>query len=438
MAAPVAQLPEFKMNNHKYFSGVLYILLTVLFSAKITAADVTGNTLTLKDAIGATLKNNPQITGFHFREAAVKSEGKIAAVRPPVEISADLENAFGDDEYADTDSAEFTLTLSKVIELGGKRSARLDINNEQQQKLSIEKKILELDLLTEVSRQFVNVVASQHRLALQSSAIELAEKTVHSVKKRVDVGRAPVAELARAKATLIQSRLAHSQAKRTLKIERVRLASLWGASQANFGSAQADLLTLTPPEPLEKLLGRLENNPDISIFTNKTRIREAELKLARSERWPSIEPSLGYRQFEETDNSALTLGLTLPLFNSQRAKGATAKVRAEQQDTENQLANALLKRRTKLFSLYQEYLQAIEEVEALKTDVLPQLKKALIETQKAYNKGRYSYLDWKAAQQERLDVELTLINTASHAHHLYTEIERLNGKALAEKTRGKK
>lgn len=426
------------MKKHKYFSGILYILLTVLFSVKIAAVEVTENTLTLKDAIGATLKNNPQITGFRFREVALKSEGEIAALRPPVEISADLENAFGDDEYADTDSAEFTLALSKVIELGGKRSARLDINNEQQQKLSVEKKILELDLLTEVTRQFINVVASQHRLALQTSAIDLAEKTVRSVKQRVDVGRAPVAELARARATLIQARLAHSKAERTLKIERVKLVSLWGASQAHFELAQADLLTLIPPEPLDKLIGRLESNPDISIYIHASRIRNAELKLARSERWPSIEPSLGYRQFEETDNSALTLGLTLPLFNSQRSKGATAKARAEQQDTENQRKNALLKRRTKLFSLYQDYLQAIEEVEALKTDVLPQLKKALNETRKAYNKGRYSYLDWQAAQQGRLNVELTLINTATRAHHLYAEIERLNGKTLTKNTRGAK
>lgn len=425
------------MKNYKNLIRVLSILILAAIGTGMHAAPTDKNKISLRDAIRATLEHNPQFSSFRLREIALQGEQKTAGLRPPLKLSADLENVFGDNQFNDTDSAELTLTLSKVIELGGKRAARLGIANERQQQLAAQERILELDLLAEVTRRFINVVAAQHRLALQTKAILLTEKTLISIKQRVNAGRAPKPELARARAALTQAKLAHSQAQRALNINRVKLASLWAASQANFESANADLLTLGQPEPLDKLLGKLESNPDISIYASKARIREAELKLARSERWPSFEPSLGYRQFEASDNSAMVLGFSMPLFNQQRAKGGIAKAEAEHLNVSNQRNMALIEMRAQMLGLYQEYEQALDEVEALKNDVLPQLKQALIETQKAFNKGRYSYLDWKAAQQERLGVELTLINAAARAHHLHAQMERLSGNALiTDNTRG--
>lgn len=425
------------MKNHKNLIRLMSLLILAAIGTGGHAAPIDKSQITLRDAIRATLEHNPQFSSFRLRESALQGEKKTAGLRPALEFSADLENVFGDNQFNDTDSAELTLTLSRVIELGGKRAARLGIANERQQQLATEKRILELDLLAEVTRRFIHVVAAQHRLALQAQAILLAEETLNAIKQRVDAGRAPKPELARARAALTQSRLAHSQAQRTLNIKRVKLAALWAASPANFESANADLLTLEPPEPLDKLLGKLENNPDISIYANEARIREAELKLTRSERWPSFEPSLGYRQFENSDNSAMVFGFSMPLFTQQRAKGAIAKAEAEHLNVENQRNIALIEMRAQMLELYQEYEQAFEEVEALKNDVLPQLKQALNETQNAFNKGRYSYLDWKAAQQERLEVELTLINAAARAHHLHAQMERLSDNALiADNTRG--
>ena len=427
------------LSYRKRIPGNFFIILVGAFSiicTGIQASSIDKDNINLRDAIRATMENNPQLSSFHLRQVALQGEQKTAGLRPPLEFSADLENAYGDDQYKNTDSAELTLTLSKVIEMGGRRSARLDIANQQQQRLAAQKRILELDLLAQVTHRFINVLATQHRLALQTKAILRDEKTVLSIQQRVSVGRAPKSELSRARASLTQAKLAHKQAKRTLKTDRIKLASLWAKPEANFKSVNANLLKLDQPEPLDKLLIELEKNPDILIYANETRLREAELKLARSKRWPSFEPSMGFRQFEESDNSALVFGLSMPLFNQQRAKGAISKAKAEHLNVDVQRKAALLEMRAQMLGLYQQYEQAQDEVDALKNEVLPQLKQARYETQKAFNKGRYSYLDWKAVQNEEMAVELALINAAARAHQLHAEIERLSGRALTANNSG--
>ena len=430
------------MKNRIRIPGRFFIILLSAFSVICPGAYATAidkNSINLRDAIRATMENNPQFSSFHLRQVALQGEQKTAGLRPPLEFSAGLENVFGDDQYNDTDSAELTLSLSKVIELGGRRSARLDITNQRQQQLAAQRRILELDLLAEVTRRFINVVATQDRLALQTKAIHRAEKTVSSIRLRVDVGRAPKSELARARASLTQTKLAHRQAQRTLNADRISLAALWAKPEANFKSVNANLLRLDQAEPLDKLLNELEKNPDILIYATEDRLREAELKLVRSKRWPSIEPSMGYRQFEASDNSAWVFGLSVPLFNQQRSEGAIAKATAEHLNVDAQRKVALLEMRAQMLGLYQQYEQALDEVDTLKNNVLPKLKQARNETQKAFNKGRYSYLDWKAVQHEEMVVELALINAAARAHQLHTEIERLSGKALsANISRGEK
>ena len=59
------------------------------------------------------------------------------------------------------------------------------------------------------------------------------------------------------------------------------------------------------------------------------------------------------------------------------------------------------------------------------------MDEALRETKYAYERGRYSYLEWVEAQREFIDVRRSLIAAAANAHNFRTEIERLTGEPLA-------
>jgi cobalt-zinc-cadmium efflux system outer membrane protein len=59
------------------------------------------------------------------------------------------------------------------------------------------------------------------------------------------------------------------------------------------------------------------------------------------------------------------------------------------------------------------------------------MEAALEGTRYAFERGRYSYLEWVDAQRELVEVQRSLIESAANAHLYRAEIERLTGESLA-------
>lgn len=397
-----------------------------------TPADSTATSsskLSLRDAISATLAHNPQLNSFQFRRQALEGELQTAGLKPAMRVGATLENAAGSGEFSGTKSAELTLALSSVIELGDKRDARLGVVTERQHGLTVEQRIVELDLLAEVTRRFIEVAEAQQQLALQQSTLTLARETSNSIKRRTDAGNTPDAELARALAN--QSRMAIELRQAELRFDsaKIKLSSLWAVTEPSFTSVNADLLSLGESRSLSDVLSGLSNNPDIQLFASEARLRDAEVRLALSQRKSDIEWNAGVRRLEASKDSALVVGVSVPLFGGSRAAGEVATAKANRLSVDNERETALLQLRAQLVGLYQERQAALFEVASLRNDVIPQLKKAVSGTRTAFDKGRYGYLELSTAQRELLEAEAALITAAANAHLLRAEIERLSGAA---------
>jgi cobalt-zinc-cadmium efflux system outer membrane protein len=63
--------------------------------------------------------------------------------------------------------------------------------------------------------------------------------------------------------------------------------------------------------------------------------------------------------------------------------------------------------------------------------VIPALEQALGQTRQAYERGRYSYVDWVSVQRELLDARLAAIDAASTALFNQALIEQLTAEPLA-------
>ena len=400
----------------------------------VSVSDVKTKTLTLRDAITATLARNPQLNSFQFRTQMLDGERQTAALTPALRLSTDLENIAGSGSFKGTDSAELTLALSSVIELGDKRDARLGLVTERQQQLAAERDIIELDLLAEVTRRFIDVAAAQQQVALQESTFTLAKETTSAIKRRVDVGNTPDAELARAQANEARAAIGVHRAKLGLNTAKTQLSALWAVTEPDFDSVSADLLSPGEARPLNDLLSGIANNPDIAFFASEARLRDAEMRLALAKSKMDVEWNAGVRRLEATKDSALVVGVSVPLFAGNRGAGELASAKANRQRVESDRDTALLQLRARVIGLYQERDSALYEVESLRTNVIPQLKKAVNSTRDAFDKGRYGYMELHAAQNELLEAETALIAAASNAHLLRVEIERLSGSTTTNNT----
>ncbi len=390
--------------------------------------------LTLADALRAASANNPALRSVPFELQALEGRRQQAAVRPNPELGLELENLAGSGDLSGTDALESTLALSQLIELGGKRDARVALAAGEYDLLQADLAIRRLEVQAEVARRFLAVVSDQHRLTLARRTAGLATDVHSGVQKRVHAARSPIAEASRANIARIRASLDVIDAERRLESSRYALAAAWGANQPDFGTARADLLRFPAVEEFAALSEKLEQNPDQLRYLSEQRMREAEIRLAQATRTPDITFGAGVRGFEGTGDNALVLSFSIPLPLANRNAGAIAESQARLGLLPYERQAALLAVRTRLFALHQQLGQARTVATALDAELVPQARAALEQTRAGFDRGRFGYLEVAEAQRELLDLELARIEAATSFHLVLIEIERLTSQPLTIST----
>lgn len=415
-------------------TGVAVVLaavaqMSVAYCAPPTSEPV--GTLTLADAISATLGRNPDLAVGAFEIKAADARTLQASLRPNPEASLEMGGFLGSGVARDVDEKQATLTLSQVLELGGKRDRRADVAQSERTALGVDQQTRELDVLAEVTRRFIEVVADQEQINSSRGAVQLAERTEKAIAARVQAARTPEAELSRARIATTRARLELRQSQSVLEGARRNLAAMWGGADARFERAQADLYTLPPLESFESLRQLLDRNPDFVRFASEARLRDAELRLAQSQSRPNLTVSAGLRRFQSTGDVGLVAGFSMPIPISDRNQGAVAEARIRRDQTQAGERAARIRAQAQLFALYQQVQAGREQLAVLRQEATPQAQAALDQTQYGYDRGRFSYLELAAAQQDLLALQITAIQVAADIHRLTAEIERLTGEPVA-------
>ncbi|WP_439510949.1 TolC family protein [Marinimicrobium koreense] len=414
--------------RQSYFQ--ILFLFTLVFNVTTTHAEE--RPISLADALSRTMAQNPSLQVFDFRLQGLEGRRLSADQAPAYVAGLEVENVLGSGDLRGADRAEYTLSLSSVIELGGKRQARTGVVNSRYDLVKAEREAETLELLGEVTQRYVATLALQEKLDLSAQAMELSETTLNTVTQRAKQGAAPEAEVLRAKAALAQSQLAHDALQTEYEKRKVALASLWGETRVDFQRLQGDLFRFEPSERFEVLYQQARESPMIRVYASERRMREAEIRLARSQSESDIRWQLGARRFEESGEAALVAGISVPLFSGSRNRGEVQSAMAARNEVEYRQQSALLKLHSLLFEAFHTRQQNIDAVERLRSTVLPDLTKALELTQKAYERGRYSYVEWTAAQRELLSAREALVEAAATALLNQALIEQLTAQPMTQ------
>lgn len=403
-----------------------------LSTAAVRAAEsrATAVELTLASAIDQALKRNPDLVASRYELTAAQARVLQAGLRPNPELGLELENFAGSGSARGTDSLETTLSLSQVVELGGKRGFRRSVAEAEGDVIALEQRAGQLDVLAEVTRRFIDVVAAQERARFAAENSTLAQQTLDAINARVQAARAPVAEASRARIAVTRTAIEERRAAAALRSARYGLAALWGDVEPTFTAAGADLFTFVPVAAFPALMTQIERNPDITQFASQARLRDAELRLAQAQARPNLALSLGVRRLEENNDTALVAGFSMPLPVFDRNQGAIREARARRAQSDAQLQAALVRVRGTLYAVYQEMVAARESAESLRNEAIPQAQIALEQTQSGYERGRFSFLELLTAQQELLELRQAAIDSAADYHRLLAELERITSEPL--------
>lgn len=383
--------------------------------------------ITLLDVLALALSRNPELGVYPYELQAADARALQAGLRPNPELEVEIEEFAGSGDRSGFDGAETTARIDQTIELGGKRAKRARVAQFDRELTEWDYRASRLDVIRDATQAFVAVQAAQDRVALARQVVELSEQAHAAVAQRVQAGRdSPVDEL-RASVAVSTSRIELQKTERTLAAARHALAAVWGGRAPSFEKVAGDLYEVPPPGVPEDLAAAIAENPDVARWESQDRRQRAVLRLEQSNATPDVTVGGGVQRFEETDDSALVLGVGVPIPLFDRNQGgireATAelgKVRRQREAVQARILTALAEATNALTASY-------EEATILRNDVLPKAEQAFAAARQGYEQGKFDYLYVLDTQRTLFETQAGYIDAVEAYHKASAEVRRLIG-----------
>ena len=156
-------------------------------------------------------------------------------------------------------------------------------------RLGLEEEARRLDLLAEVARRFLDLLAVQTLARIADAEVTQREAVVAAASQRVLAGASPDSVRLTAEAAVARARLQRERVQAEMKAAARRLAALWNDRTVDFEHVTGDLLALPAVPSLESLTALIDRNPQLRRFADEARLREARVQLARTAQVADIE-----------------------------------------------------------------------------------------------------------------------------------------------------
>lgn len=403
-------------------------VLSLALSMAPAAAQV-APPLTLERAIELALRQNPELAAAAMEEQAAEAAVRQAGVLPNPELGLSAEN-LGNRRLRDEGDRTTSLELSQLLELGGKRAARVRQAESARDVTAWEARAKRAGVVARVKQAFFDLLAWRERLALAEDSLRLADQVSAAVARRVQSGKAAPVEETKAQLARSAAAVEREQARRELATAHARLAALAGTSAGQLGEAQGDLERTYAIPDFDTLAARVRANPELARWTSEIERRRASVDLERARGVPDITLKAGVTRHSVFDDQAYMLGISIPLPFFDRNRGATDEAlrRLDQSLDEQRGAQARLM--GELAEAFQRTQALAEEVRVLRDAILPGARSAFTVATRGYELGRFGILDVLDAQRTLVQARTQYLRALAEYQRGASELERLGGAAL--------
>jgi cobalt-zinc-cadmium efflux system outer membrane protein len=382
--------------------------------------------LSLGQALQRTAAANPRL-GTADRTIAM-SEGRReqANALPNPTLAFDVDNIAPGNSIPGQ-PIQTTLLLSQLIELGGKREARVAAALGDYDAARFEREATRLELLSETTVAFIGQLAAQRRIILLDRHVAAVERVTPLVRRRVEAGASSPADLTRVQGAAGFLRLERERSRIALSQARRELANLMGLDVPDFAAVSGDFGRLPRPAPFEAIVKAIGDNPQLARWTAVRARRDADLLSARLKPVPDVTASIGWRRFEDSSDNALRLGVAMPIPVLDRNRGAIREAQELAQRTDAERAANRLTLIGIVGKAHDSATGALQQIDLLRRVVLPATRSSLATIEAGYEQGRFTVLEILDAYQRVADAELMEHDAMATHHTALATIEGLTG-----------
>lgn len=386
----------------------------------ISANAAQAQPLTLDAALQTAFANNPDLAAAQWEIDIAQGGRQQAGLIPNPVASWDAEDTR-------RNSRTTSIKLSQTLELGGKRSARIEVATRAQDAAALTLEQRRNQLRAEVIDSYYGALRAQERLDLAQRSMTLAERGLVVANGRVTAGKSSPVEATRAQVQVSEIRLELNRAQIGLTDAYRRLATSTGSAATDF-QAVATPSTSVPALPAAApLLARLEQTAELRLAELNIVQNEASVSLEKAQRIPDLDVSIG-SQYDASVRERVNLvgvSMPIPLFNRNQGNILAATRRADQA---RDLRNAAeLRLRTETRQALDLWQTANTEVRAFNQQILPAAQSAVDSATRGFEMGKFNFLDVLDAQRTLIAARTQYLAATAQATEAWVRIERIYG-----------
>lgn len=385
--------------------------------------------LRLEEAVARSLAANPLLAAEAAEVRAVEARSAREGLATPYVIGGDFENVAGTGSLSGIHSAEATLRVGRVIELGGKRAARIALGDAEVARQRSAADTVRIDIASRTTARFIEVLADQQRLAFAQERVDLANRSRRDVAAWVNAARNPESDLRAAEITVAEAELEREHSEHELLSARSTLAASWGSLEPDFAEVAGDLDELPTVVPFDELAARLPLTRAQRDVRLEAATIAARRRVAETSAKPDVTVSLGVRRLEALDDQGLVASVSIPLGYRPRAELAIAEADAQLSALELRRDAQRFESHQALFEKYQELRHARTEFDSVRTRMLPEAEQAYAFTRRGFEAGRFSFAQLALAQRTLFELRARSVEAAARYHTRLVDIDRLTAVA---------
>ena len=381
--------------------------------------------LTIKEAATKALLQNPTLSAFSLEKRVKEAQTLQAGLHPNPRLEMRIDDGAGSGKFSGFDRSEMTVQLGQLIELGGKRAARVNTSRISEKLANWNYHTKRLDVLTEVNKAFVEVLKAQHKVSLSEDLIKLGNQFYNAVGERVRTGKVAPIEKTKAGVALSTFKLEMKKVKMMLEQSRRKLSSTWGSTEPEFSSVIGDLFEISPIPPLEPLKRKISETPYLQRWETEQERGQAVIDLEQSKRIPDVTLKGGYRRLEETNDNAITFGVSIPLKFFNQNQGAISEAQNKLAQTKEERRAAKLEMTKTFLEAYQTLVFAHSQASTLQSEIVPAAQKVFNAVNEGYRFGKFGFLDVLDSQKTLYQTKEQYLDALAKYHKALAEVNRM-------------
>ncbi len=381
--------------------------------------------LTLEQAIGLALENNPSVRASSGRIVAAAGRAYQAGLwsNPELEVSAEEWPVGVGDGLAD---ATQLVGVAQTVPWPGKKRLEARIGTSGVLLSQTDLELRRRELVREVKTAFSQALASEQLEAAAGELVSLASDAAEAAGKRVLAGAAADQEQLRTEVTLEQARTELAGFSGDLAMARETLAALLGLPDLRVAKLDGSLDLVPDSGPLEQNPATwLSKHPAVMAARLTLDRSHLEERRARLEPYPDVRFGIAAGRNGAADASIVQFRISMPLPIIDRSRGRKHEAAANVSVSEAELLGLEQRLMRDWRTARQRVRTAEVQVSSYRDRILPKAGEALRLVRSGFDQGKFGLIDLLDTQRTWAEVRLAYQQRLLELHSAHATLEAL-------------